>query len=113
MLQANVVASEAIHSTPSGKDDYPEIIDAVRDCLDAIDRGDNSRWRLADLLVELVGPSGRNGARNESNVLLREISDKLKEVFGKRARGFGFEHLRGLRDTASRFPPGDRLPGVS
>jgi hypothetical protein len=112
MLQESV-AGEAIYSTPTGKNPFADIVNAVRDHLNAVETGNNSLWDLGDLLVARVGPRGRNGAHNQSNNLLRQIATQIKQEFGKRARGFGFENLRLHRDTASRFPPGRRLPGLS
>jgi hypothetical protein len=88
--------------------DIDDVLDAVRAYLDA----EGTLWRIGDLLLELCGPPGADGAHNGSNLLMAKIARRLKDTFGDRAQMFGLDYLRRLRSVAHAFPPGTRVPGA-
>src|SRR6516225_6065068 len=84
-----------------------QIIKLVGDCL----AGREKIAEVADLLVNLCGGPGRDGANNGSEQKLRKIAEELRRVYGDKVKDFNVDHLRALRRAAANFPPGERSPG--
>jgi len=88
------------------------VLDAIRDCLKVSDELEGQTARVAYALLEYAGPPSANGVNNDSDEKLRRVAAEVKRRFDGRGSKFTFDYLRQLRRTASKFPPGERSPGI-
>jgi hypothetical protein len=89
-----------------------EVLDAIRDCLKSVDEGEDRTARVAYALLEYAGPPSANGVNNDSDEKIRGVAAEVKRRFDGRGSKFTFDYLRQLRRTASKFPAGERSPGI-
>jgi hypothetical protein len=96
MLDNTTITETSEHPARS---EFADLIAAVGDYLEA----EGSLWQIGDLLIQLCGQPGKNGAHNQSNKLLNEIARQVREAYGERARGIRFRLFAAVAERRRRF----------
>jgi hypothetical protein len=89
---------------------YASVINAVRAREAAVHQWERGLWLIGDQLIAACGPPGRRGVNDQSHRIMREIASELGRLGFK---SYGTEMLRKLRQVASAFEDGKRLPSVT